>query len=189
MKLNDKQIRKLCLENDLIYPFTERVSGNGIISYGLSSSGYDCRLAPEFKLIKPTFCEILDPKKFRDVSYCDRVFDTVEAHDHFLLAPHSYVLARTVEYIRMPRNLDSVILGKSTWARCGLIVNTTPAEPGWEGFLTLELANASHLPIKLYVNEGICQFQFYRIDDPDVSYADRDGVYQAQKEVTPARIK
>jgi dCTP deaminase len=184
--LNDKQIAEL--DGDpfpMIEPFERQqvraINGEPLISYGLSSNGYDARLAGDFKF--PTG-GVLDPKHPKGTDW-----HTVEGHSGCLVIPaHGFVLARTVEYFRIPDDVFVICLGKSTYARNGLIVNVTPLEPGWEGHVTLELSNTTNLPSVVYVGEGICQFVFFRGERPAVSYGDRNGKYQNQVGVTLARV-
>ena len=155
----------------------------GVISYGLSSYGYDFRVADEFKIFTGIGTTVIDPKAFDD-----KAFTTVKAKS-ILIPPHSFALARTVEYFKIPRSILTLCVGKSTYARCGVIVNVTPFEPEWEGFATLELSNTSPLPVRIYANEGIAQLIFLESDEVcRVSYADKKGKYQAQKKITLAKI-
>jgi dCTP deaminase len=170
-------------EHGMIEPFKERQvrdEGDGkIISYGVSSYGYDVRCAPEFKVFTNINSAIVDPKNFSDESFVD-----VES-DVCIIPPNSFALARTVEYFRIPRDVLTICLGKSTYARCGIIVNVTPLEPEWEGHVTLEFSNTTTLPAKIYANEGVAQMLFFQSDEPcEVSYKDRDGKYQGQTGVT-----
>jgi dCTP deaminase len=169
--LSDKWIRQQAQENGMIEPFVEAQRRDGCISYGLSSYGYDARVAPEFKI-------------FTNVnSSIDRETDVC------IIPPNSFALARTVEYFRVPRDVLVICLGKSTYARCGIIVNVTPLEPGWEGHVTLEFSNTTPLPAKIYANEGACQFLFLQGNEPcEISYADRAGKYMGQKGVTLPRL-
>ena len=156
-----------------------------MLSYGVSSYGYDARVADDFKVFTNTYGTIVDPKNFDDRSFVD-----VRAKDgYIIIPPNSFVLGRTVERFRIPRDVLVVCVGKSTYARCGIIVNVTPLEPGWEGHVTLEFSNTTPLPAKLYANEGACQFIFLRSASPcQTSYADRKGKYQGQTGVTPPRM-
>ncbi len=177
--LSDKWVRKQVLDNQMIEPFCNTQSAEGIISYGLSSYGYDARVAPDFKIFTNVDNAIIDPKNMPDTTFVDRTTDVC------ILPPHSFALARTMEYFRVPRDVLVLCLGKSTYARCGIIVNVTPLEPGWEGHVTLELSNTTPLPAKIYANEGICQFLFFKGNEPcDVSYRDRQGKYMGQTGVT-----
>ena len=179
----DKWIRKMALENKMIEPFVEKQQRAGIISYGLSSYGYDARVAPEFLIFTNVDSAVVDPKAFSDKAFVRR--DT----DVCIIPPNSFALARTVEYFRIPRDTMVICLGKSTYARCGIIVNVTPLEPEWEGHVTLEFSNTTPLPAKIYANEGACQFLFLQGDQPcEVSYRDRNGKYQGQTGVVPPRL-
>jgi dCTP deaminase len=173
----DKWIRKMALEREMIAPFSEKQS-NGI-SYGLSSYGYDFRVADEFKILADSHTGIIDPKQLDERAF------THYKGDICIVPANSLVLARTVEYFKIPRNILTVCYGKSTYARCGIIVNVTPFEPEWEGFATLEISNTSPLPVKIYANEGIAQIIFLEADEVcETSYADRKGKYQGQTEIT-----
>ncbi len=179
----DRWIKQMALEHRMIEPFEERQVRGGVISYGLSSYGYDIRVADEFKVFTNINTTVIDPKKFDPRSFVD-----VKA-PVCIIPPNSFALARTVEYFRIPRNVLTVCLGKSTYARCGIIVNVTPFEPEWEGTATLEISNTTPLPAKIYANEGIAQVVFFQSDEPcEVSYADRRGKYQAQVEVTLPKV-
>ena len=172
----DKWIRKMALEKKMIEPFEEKQVRKGVISYGLSSYGYDIRVADEFKLFTDIYSTMVDPKKFDPKSFVDMKADSI------IIPPNSFALARTVEYFRIPRNVLTVCLGKSTYARCGIIVNVTPFEPEWEGTATLEISNTTPLPAKIYANEGIAQVLFFESDETcQTSYADRQGKYQGQQ--------
>ena len=178
--LCDSQIRELIG----IEPFEEKQRAEGMISYGLSSYGYDARLSDEFMIFTNVDNAIVDPKNFDRTSFVERTADVC------VIPPNSFALARTVEYFRIPDDVLVICLGKSTYARCGLIVNVTPLEPGWEGQVTLEISNTTPLPAKVYANEGICQFLFYKGDSPcEVTYAARDGKYMGQRGVTLPRLK
>ncbi len=175
----DKWIRKMALEKRMIEPFEEKQVRKGVISYGLSSYGYDNRVADEFKLFTDIYSTMVDPKKFDPKSFVDMKSDSI------IIPPNSFALARTVEYFRIPRNVLTVCLGKSTYARCGIIVNVTPFEPEWEGTATLEISNTTPLPAKIYANEGVAQVIFFESDEVcETSYKDRGGKYQGQKGVT-----
>ena len=170
-------------KNGMIEPFVESQKRDGIISYGLSSYGYDARCSPEFKIFTNVNNAIVDPKNFSPSSFVDRETDVC------IIPPNSFVLARTVEYFRIPRDVLVICLGKSTYARCGIIVNVTPIEPEWEGHVTLEFSNTTPLPAKIYANEGVCQFLFFKGDQPcEVSYRDRAGKYMNQTGVTLPKI-
>ncbi|MEQ8331441.1 MAG: dCTP deaminase [Longimicrobiales bacterium] len=175
----DKWIRRMATDHGMIEPFEAGQVREGVISYGLSSYGYDIRVAPEFKVFTNVHNVIVDPKHFDDRSFVD--IDENEC----IIPPNSFALARTVEYFRVPRDVLVVCLGKSTYARCGIIVNVTPLEPTWEGYLTLEISNTTPLPAKIYANEGIAQLLFFEGDEePEVAYADRKGKYMGQVGVT-----
>lgn len=184
---SDKWIRRMAEEYRMIEPFepgqVKEVNGQRVVSYGTSSYGYDVRCADEFKLFTNVYSAIVDPKKFDDKSFVDI------KGDHVVIPPNSFALARTVEYFRIPRNVMTVCLGKSTYARCGIIVNVTPFEPEWEGFVTLEFSNTTPMPAKIYANEGVAQVLFFEADEVcEVSYKDRGGKYQGQHGVTPPKL-
>ena len=174
----------MSLENKMIEPFSEnqmRIDENGqkLISYGVSSYGYDVRCSNEFKVFTNIHSAIVDPKSFDEKSFVDIDSDVC------VIPPNSFALARTVEYFRIPRNVLTVCLGKSTYARCGIIVNVTPLEPEWEGHVTLEFSNTTNLPAKIYAGEGVAQMLFFESDEVcQTSYKDRDGKYQGQTGVT-----
>jgi len=181
--LSDKTIKSLVDKDFMIEPFVENQvkaqDGQRIISYGLSSYGYDARVANEFKIFTNIDSAIVDPKNFSEKSFVSRETDVC------IIPPNSFALARTVEYFRIPRDVLVVCVGKSTYARCGIIVNVTPLEPEWEGHVTLEFSNTTPLPAKIYANEGACQFLFYKGDQTCLtSYADRAGKYMKQTGVT-----
>jgi len=179
----DKWIRRMALERGMIKPFVEKQVREGVISYGLSSYGYDIRVSSEFKLFTDIHSTVVDPKEFNPKSFVDIVADSI------VIPPNSFALARTVEYFKIPRNVLTVCLGKSTYARCGIIVNVTPFEPEWEGTATLEISNTTPLPARIYANEGIAQVLFFESDEPcETSYADKKGKYQKQIEVTLPRL-
>lgn len=183
---SDKWIRRMATEHGLIDPFepnqVREIAGKKIISYGTSSYGYDVRCAPEFKIFTNINSALVDPKNFDTNSFVDLQADVC------IIPPNSFVLTHTVEYFRIPRNVLTVCLGKSTYARCGLIVNVTPLEPEWEGHVTLEISNTTPLPARVYANEGIAQMLFYESDEVcDISYKDRGGKYQGQRGVTLPR--
>ena len=176
---SDNWIRRMALGHGMIEPFEEAQVRDGVISYGLSSYGYDIRVAPEFKVFTNVHNVVVDPKRFDDRSFVD--INEAEC----IIPPNSFALARTKEYFRIPRDVLVVCLGKSTYARCGIIVNVTPLEPTWEGYLTLEISNTTPLPAKIYANEGIAQLLFFEGDEePEVAYADRKGKYMKQVGVT-----
>jgi dCTP deaminase len=179
----DKWIKKMALEHGMIEPFVSdqvrKTENTKVISYGLSSYGYDVRCANVFKIFTNINSEIVDPKNFSEKGFVDLTADVC------IIPPNSFVLAHTVEYFRIPRNVLTICLGKSTYARCGIIVNVTPLEPEWEGHVTLEFSNTSNLPAKIYANEGIAQMLFLESDEVcDISYKDRAGKYQGQLGVT-----
>jgi dCTP deaminase len=181
--MSDKWINKMCIEHDMISPFIDsQVKLNNsekIISYGLSSYGYDVRVSEEFKIFTNINSTIVDPKNFNAYNLVDRKTDVC------IIPPNSFVLARTVEYMKIPRDVLVICVGKSTYARCGIVVNVTPLEPEWQGHVTLEFSNTTPLPAKIYANEGACQFLFFKGDQIcNVSYADRIGKYMKQKGVT-----
>ena len=167
----------------MIEPFVEKQISEGVISYGLSAYGYDIRVSNEFKVFTNVFNSLVDPKNFDDKSF-------VEIRDDFcIVPPNSFALARTVEYFRIPRSTITVCVGKSTYARCGIIVNVTPFEPEWEGFVTLEISNTTPIPAKIYANEGIAQVLFFEADEEcETSYADKKGKYQKQTGITIPKI-
>ena len=183
---SDKWIRRMAEEHGMIEPFEpgqirKDASGQKIVSYGTSSYGYDIRCAPEFKVFTNIYSTVVDPKNFDERSFVD-----IES-DVCIIPPNSFALARTVEYFRIPRNVLTICLGKSTYARCGIIVNVTPFEPEWEGYVTLEFSNTPPLPAKIYAGEGCAQVLFFESDKDDVcetSYKDRGGKYQGQVGVT-----
>ncbi|WP_374444539.1 dCTP deaminase [Stella sp.] len=167
----------------MIEPFVERQTREGVISYGLSSYGYDARVSREFKIFTNVDNAIVDPKDFSPTSFVDRELDVC------IVPPNSFALARTIEYFRVPRDILVVCLGKSTYARCGIIVNVTPLEPEWEGHVTIEISNTTPLPARIYAGEGICQFLFFQgAGPPETSYADRAGKYMGQRGVTLPRL-
>src|SRR3990170_2299699 len=180
---SDRWIKEMALKHDMIKPFSNSQGSKNKVSYGLSSYGYDIRVSDEFKIFTNVNTTIVDPKNFDQRSLID-----LKA-DFCLIPPNSFALARTVEYFKIPRNILTICLGKSTNARCGIIVNVTPFEPEWEGFATLEISNTTPLPAKIYANEGIAQVVFFQADEPcRVSYADKKGKYQAQIDITLPRI-
>ncbi|QDO96736.1 dCTP deaminase [Ferrovibrio terrae] len=181
--MSDIWIREMAKTQGMIEPFVEAQKREGTISYGLSSYGYDARVAREFKIFTNVNSAVVDPKEFSPDSFVDR--DT----DVCIIPPNSFALARTVEYFRIPRDVLVICLGKSTYARCGIIVNVTPLEPEWEGHVTLEFSNTTPLPARIYANEGACQFLFLKGDQPcEVSYADRAGKYMGQRGVTLPKL-
>ena len=179
----DSWIKRMAQEKLMIEPFTENLSNKGVISYGLSSYGYDARVSDEFKIFTNVDNAVVDPKEFSSQGFVDRKTDIC------VIPPNSFVLARTVEKFKIPRNVLVICLGKSTYARCGIIVNVTPLEPEWEGHVTLEFSNTTPLPARVYANEGACQFIFIKADKIcDISYLDRAGKYQGQKGVTLPKL-
>lgn len=179
----DHWIRKMALEKKMIEPFVDKQVRNGVISYGVSSYGYDVRVANEFKIFTNVFSATVDPKHFDTNSMVDFTGDVC------IVPPNSFALARTVEYFRIPRNVLTVCLGKSTYARCGIIVNVTPFEPEWEGYVTLEISNTTPLPAKIYANEGLAQVLFFEADEEcEVSYADKKGKYQKQQSIVLPKL-
>ena len=180
---SDNWIKRMALEHHMIEPFEEGQVRNGVISYGVSSYGYDIRVADEFKIFTNVFSAVVDPKHFDPRSMVDFQGEVC------IIPPNSFVLAKTVEYFRIPRNVLTVCLGKSTYARCGLIVNVTPFEPEWEGYVTLEISNTTPLPAKVYANEGIAQVLFFEGDEPcAISYADKKGKYQKQQSIVLPKL-
>jgi len=180
---SDRWIRKMAREHRMIEPFVEDQVRDGVISYGVSSYGYDIRVADEFKIFTNVYSAIVDPKNFDPRSMIDFRGDVC------VIPPNSFALARTVEYFRIPRSILTICVGKSTYARCGIIVNVTPFEPEWEGFVTLEISNTTPLPAKIYSNEGIAQVLFFEGDDIcETSYADRKGKYQNQQTILLPRL-
>ena len=179
----DHWIRRMCREHGMIEPFEEKQVRTGAISYGLSSYGYDLRIADEFKIFTNVNSTIVDPKNMDPASMVD--FRGPVA----VIPPNSFALGRSVEYFRIPRNVLCACLGKSTYARCGIITNVTPFEPEWEGYVTLEISNTTPLPARVYANEGIAQVLFFESDEPcEVSYKDKAGKYQAQQGITLPKL-
>ena len=170
-------------EHKIIEPFVNEQMRDGVISYGVSSYGYDIRVADEFKVFTNVYNTVVDPKNFDPKSFVDIKADVC------IIPPNSFALARTIEYFRIPRDILTICLGKSTYARCGIIVNVTPFEPEWEGHVTIEISNTTPLPAKIYANEGIAQVLFFQGDEPcEISYKDKKGKYQAQRGVTLPKI-
>ena len=179
----DRLIRQMAVEHGMIEPFVDSQVRAGVVSYGLSSYGYDIRVADEFKVFTNINNTVIDPKNFDPRSFVDIKSDIC------IVPPNSFALARTIEYFRIPRDVLTVCLGKSTYARCGIIVNVTPFEPEWEGYVTLEISNTTPLPAKIYANEGIAQVLFFQGDEPcERSYADKRGKYLKQTGVTLPKI-
>ena len=180
---SDRWIERMCREKQMIEPFEGRQVRQGVISYGVSSYGYDARVGTDFKIFTNVNSSVVDPKNFDQQSFVDRNTDVC------IIPPNSFALARTVEYFRIPRDVLVICVGKSTYARCGIIVNVTPLEPEWEGHVTLEFSNTTPLPAKIYANEGAAQFLFLQGDEPcEVSYRDKAGKYQGQRGVTLPKI-
>jgi dCTP deaminase len=180
---SDRWIRRMAREHRMIEPFTDKQVREGVISYGLSSYGYDVRIADEFKIFTNINSTIVDVKNFDPRSFVDVTGDVC------IIPPNSFALAQTVEYFRIPRNVLVLCVGKSSYARCGIIVNVTPLEPEWEGIVTLEVSNTTPLPARIYANEGIAQVLFFESDEEcETSYADKKGKYQAQKKLTLPRV-
>ena len=176
--LNDVQIRNLVSNSKMISPFVYKQVGNGVISYGLSSFGYDMRLGTKFKVFNfnnSAVTDVIDPKNFDN-----GIVTEVHTVGYLDIPPFEYALGHSLEYFKIPRDVSALVIGKSTYARCGLIVNCTPMEAGWEGCLTIELFNATHTPIRVYTYEGICQAVFFKGEPAAVTYADRKGKYQSQ---------
>ncbi|MSO57165.1 MAG: dCTP deaminase [Acidobacteria bacterium] len=179
----DTWIKRMALEHRMIEPFVDDQVRSGVISYGLSSYGYDIRVADEFKVFTNIYNTVVDPKSFDPRSFVDIKTEAC------IIPPNSFALARTIEYFRIPRDVLTVCLGKSTYARCGIIVNVTPFEPEWEGHVTIEISNTTPLPAKIYANEGIAQVLFFQSDEVCArSYKDKKGKYQAQQGVTLPKI-
>ncbi|MDI6851081.1 MAG: dCTP deaminase [bacterium] len=180
---SDRWIKEMALKYKMIEPFEEKLVTSGVISYGLSSYGYDIRIADEFRVFTDVYQTVVDPKNFDPRSFVE--IKGLEC----IIPPNSFCLARSLEYFRIPRNVIGICLGKSTYARCGIVVNITPLEPEWEGHLTIEISNTTPLPAKIYANEGIAQLIFIESDELcTVSYKDRKGKYQGQKGVTPPKV-
>ncbi len=183
MVLSDKEIREIAKNKEMIKPFAEAQVRNGVISYGLSSYGYDFRIADAFKIFTNVNNALVDPKNFVSASFVD--FKGPEC----IIPPNSFALGKSVEYFKIPRDVLCVCLGKSTYARCGIVVNVTPLEPEWEGFVTVEISNTTPLPAKIYANEGICQVLFFAGRQVcETSYADKKGKYQGQQDLTLPKI-
>jgi len=183
MIMSDRWITRMARETGMIEPFEDRQVRKGVISYGVSSYGYDMRVAREFRIFTNVMSSIIDPKAFDPKSFVEYEGDTC------IVPPNSFALARSVEYFRIPRNVLTVTAGKSTYARCGIITNVTPFEPEWEGFVPLEISNTTPLPARIYANEGIAQVLFVRgEEEPEVSYKDKGGKYQSQVGVTLPKL-
>ncbi|HUL04582.1 MAG TPA: dCTP deaminase [Gemmatimonadales bacterium] len=182
---SDRWIRRMAREHRMIEPFADTQVRSGAISFGVSSYGYDMRVAPEFRIFTNVLSAVVDPKNFDSRSFVEFMGDVC------IVPPNSFALARSVEYFRIPRNVLTLCVGKSTYARCGIITNVTPFEPEWEGFVTLEISNTTPLPAKIYANEGIAQVLFFTADEGDEceqSYADKKGKYQAQTGITLPKL-
>ena len=180
---SDKWIRNMAKSHEMINPFEANQIRDNKISYGLSSYGYDARVSNEFKIFTNVNSEVVDPKNFKQSNFISKKVSEC------IIPPNSFVLASTVEYFKIPNDIMVICLGKSTYARCGIIVNVTPLEPGWEGYVTLEFSNTTPLPAKIYANEGAAQFIFLKGNEkPEVTYADRDGKYMKQKGVTLPKV-
>ena len=180
---SDRWIKRMAIEHGMIEPFVETQTRAGVVSFGVSSYGYDVRVGDEFKVFTNVYNTVVDPKHFDPRSFVDIKSDCC------IVTPNSFALARTIEYFRIPRDVLTVCLGKSTYARCGIIVNVTPFEPEGEGTATLEISNTTPLPAKIYANEGIAQVLFFQSDEVcEISYADKKGKYQKQQGVTLPKI-
>jgi dCTP deaminase len=181
--MSDRWIRRMATEHAMIEPFVETQKRDGVISFGLSSYGYDARVSDQFKVFTNVDSAIVDPKAFNPTSFVNR------AGPVCIIPPNSFALAHTIEYFRIPRDVLVICLGKSTYARCGIIVNVTPLEPEWEGQVTIEISNTTPLPAKIYAQEGICQFLFIQGNEPcETSYADKSGKYMGQRGVSLPRL-
>ena len=181
--LSDKWIKKMATESQMISPFEDKQIRGDKISFGLSSFGYDARVSNEFKIFTNVNSEIVDPKNFKPSNFITK--SALEC----IIPPNSFVLASTIEYFKIPNDILVICLGKSTYARCGIIVNVTPLEPGWEGHVTLEFSNTTPLPAKIYANEGVAQFIFLKGNEkPEVTYSDRKGKYMGQTGVTLPKV-
>ena len=181
--LSDKWIKEMAKTHNIISPFEDKQIRDAKISYGLSSFGYDARVSNEFKIFTNVNSEIIDPKNFNQNNFISK------SGESCVIPPNSFVLSSTIEYFKIPNDIMVICLGKSTYARCGIIVNVTPLEPGWEGHVTLEFSNTTPLPAKIYANEGVAQFIFLKGNEkPDITYADRNGKYMKQSGVTLPKI-
>ena len=181
--LSDRWIKKMAIEKEMIKPFVSKQKSSKNISYGLSSYGYDARVSNEFKIFTDVDSAVVDPKNFKKNSFVSRT------GTECIIPPNSFALASTVEYFKIPKDVLVICLGKSTYARCGIIVNVTPLEPGWEGHVTLEFSNTTPLPAKIYANEGAAQFIFLKgNEDPETTYAQRNGKYMKQTGVTLPKV-
>jgi dCTP deaminase len=183
MVKSDRWIRRMAQEHDMINPYSKKQVSQGVISYGVSSYGYDLRVTDEFKIFTNVNSTIVDPKHFHESSFVSVNSDVA------IVPPNSFAVARSVEYFKIPRDVLTICVGKSTCARCGIIVNVTPFEPEWEGFVTLEISNTTPLPAKIYANEGLCQILFFQSDEVcETSYKDRKGKYRAQKGIVLPKL-
>ena len=181
--LSDRWIKKMALEKEMIKPFVSEQKREKVISYGLSSFGYDARVSNEFKIFTNLNSEVVDPKNFKPTNFITKNVSEC------IIPPNSFVWASTIECFKIPKDVLVICLGKSTYARCGIIVNVTPLEPGWEGHVTLEFSNTTPIPAKIYANEGVAQFIFLKGNEtPEVTYADRKGKYMGQKGVTLPKV-
>lgn len=180
----DHWIKKMAHEHKMIEPFEERLVRNGKVSYGLSSFGYDLRVADEFKIFTNVHSAVVDPKKFDEKSFVD-----VRDQGYVLIPPNSFALTRSLEYLRIPKNVLGLCIGKSTYARCGIIVNVTPLQPEWEGSLIIEISNTTPLPAKIYAGEGIAEILFFEANDnPDKTYRELSGAYSHQKSIVLPKV-
>ncbi len=180
---SDKWIKNMAIKHKMIEPFIDSQKRENVISFGISSYGYDIRIDDEFKVFTGKNCKEVDPKNFKEES-----FETIKT-DCCIIPPNSFVLAKSKEYFRIPRNIITICFGKSTYARCGVIINVTPFEPEWEGYVTMSISNTSSIPAKIYANEGVAQVLFLESDeDCEISYKDKKGKYQAQQKITTAKI-
>ncbi len=181
---SDRWIKKQVVENNMIEPFEEGLIREGKVSYGLSSFGYDLRVADEFKIFTNVHSAVVDPKKFDERSFVD-----VKGQGYILIPPNSFALTRSVEYLKIPKNVLGLCIGKSTYARCGIIVNVTPLQPAWEGYLIIEISNTTPLPAKIYANEGIAEILFFESDElPDKSYKELSGKYSNQRSIVLPKV-
>ena len=181
--LSDKWIKEMAKTHNMISPFEDKQVRGTKISYGLSSFGYDARVSNEFKIFTNVNSEIIDPKNFKQNNFISK------NGEECIIPPNSFMLSSTVEYFKIPNNIMVICLGKSTYARCGIIVNVTPLEPSWEGYVTLEFSNTTPLPAKIYANEGVAQFIFLKGNEkPEITYADRNGKYMKQSGVTLPKV-
>ena len=180
---SDKWIKEMAKKNDMISPFTDKQVKEGQVSFGLSSYGYDIRVSDEYKIFTNVNNSVVDPKNFDENSFVDFKGEIC------IVPPNSFALARSIEYFKIPRKVLTICVGKSTYARCGIIVNVTPFEPEWEGYVTLEISNTTPLPAKIYSNEGLCQVLFFESDeDCEISYKDKKGKYHKQIGITLPKI-